>query len=392
VQTGYYEGQSIMEFWTADDCALCHVMDLDCDGATFYEDVDWAGGNVTYVPLGSSIQAYVDAAANGDTLVLASGQYIITSTITVDKQLNIYGQGNAGFLTAPVTAGHGTLISSVTDNITAFQISSDNVRIAHLSIYLTGAASKGVNTSNNLIGLVFTNIDVIVSCTGSAQGFTILGSDVVMRDLTFYVSSTAGNASGVMFQNNAATTQACVADCFNVTGTVIGTTGYAYAFACLNTNVAQTITLNLSNSVCKALAGTPLDIAVVSYSVTTNNAIVNAYLCTFDGDDWDAYQMGTNELNIGGSVLVNNTTFGTITYRAAMTSALGIFGTSLGVGVTAAATRLDIGAGAMTLSEMAAPGAGAANTCRLYCVDNAGKTELYAIFATGAAQLIAAEP
>ena len=39
VQTGYYEGQSIMEFWTADDCALCHVMDLDCEnGLVLYSN------------------------------------------------------------------------------------------------------------------------------------------------------------------------------------------------------------------------------------------------------------------------------------------------------------------------------------------------------------------
>jgi len=44
------------------------------------------------------------------------------------------------------------------------------------------------------------------------------------------------------------------------------------------------------------------------------------------------------------------------------------------------------------MSEMVAPGGGAADTCRLYCVDNGGKTELYAVFSTGAAQLIAAEP
>lgn len=70
--------------------------------------------------------------------------------------------------------------------------------------------------------------------------------------------------------------------------------------------------------------------------------------------------------------------------------------TLLGVGFLGVkcqpSTRLDIDAGAFEMAEMAAPGAGAANTCRLYCVDNAGKTELYAIFNTGAAQLIAAQP
>jgi len=74
-----------------------------------------------------------------------------------------------------------------------------------------------------------------------------------------------------------------------------------------------------------------------------------------------------------------------------LTSA-GSLGVGLGAGV-APATKLDIGAGAITLSEMAAPGAGAANTCRIYAVDNgAGKTQLMAVFASGAAQQIAIEP
>jgi hypothetical protein len=60
-------------------------------------NIDWSGGNVTYVPLGGDIQTYVTAASAGDTLVLASGVYTITSSITVDKQLNIRGQGSSGF-------------------------------------------------------------------------------------------------------------------------------------------------------------------------------------------------------------------------------------------------------------------------------------------------------
>ncbi len=65
---------------------------------------------------------------------------------------------------------------------------------------------------------------------------------------------------------------------------------------------------------------------------------------------------------------------------------------NVGMSVTPS-TRLDIGAGAMEFEEMTAPGAGAANTCRLYIEDNgAGKTRLMAIFATGAAQQIAIQP
>jgi len=69
---------------------------------------------------------------------------------------------------------------------------------------------------------------------------------------------------------------------------------------------------------------------------------------------------------------------------------------SLGIGLgnsVAPATRLDIGAGAMTLKEMTAPGAGAADTVRVYAEANgSGKTRLMAQFGSGSAVQLAIEP
>ena len=288
--------------------------------------LDLSGLNVTYVPLTGNIQTYINNAAAGDTLILASGQYTITSTITVGKQINIKGQGSAGFLTSPVTAGHGTLISSTTNAIVGFQINADNVRISDLSINLTGNASTGINTANNLKGIVLRNIDVIVTCAGLAQGFAVYGSNIVMRDSTFYIQSTNNGAYGFWLWNDSSTTQNAIADCFGVTGTAVGAATCAYAFACENINDANVITLNLSNSVCRSLTGTPLDIAVASLSTTTSTAVVNAYMCTFDGADYDAYQTNSNQLNLGGSVLVNKKVFGTATYRAMVTAGTATFG------------------------------------------------------------------
>lgn len=64
----------------------------------------------------------------------------------------------------------------------------------------------------------------------------------------------------------------------------------------------------------------------------------------------------------------------------------------LGIGTTSPSTRLDIDAGAIEIAEMTAPSAGAANTVRLFARDNGGKTELCAIFPTGAIQRVAIEP
>ena len=69
-------------------------------------------------------------------------------------------------------------------------------------------------------------------------------------------------------------------------------------------------------------------------------------------------------------------------------------GGNVGIGgIAAPASRLDIGAGALTMSEMVAPGAPAANGGVIYLEDNgAGKTRLMVLFATGAAQQIAIQP
>jgi hypothetical protein len=298
-------------------------------GVNIAGSIDYTAGNIVYVPLAGDIQTYVTAATAGDTLVLSSGVYTITSTITIAKELNIVGQGSSGFVTDPVTASHGTLITSTTAAVVAFQINNDNVRVANLSINLTGAGSTGVAVANNLQGVVFNNIDVIVNSTGANQGFNIIGSDVILRDMTFYITSSDSTAAGCMFQNNSSTTQNAILDGFNVTGTVVGGATYAYAFVAWNINDGNSLTLNLSNSVCKSLTGTPLDIAVACTSTTTNNATVNAYMCTFEGADYDAYQTGSNVLNLGGSVLENATVFGTVTYRATMASAAAVFSTNM---------------------------------------------------------------
>jgi hypothetical protein len=57
----------------------------DVQDLTVGSDIEWSSGNVTYVPLAGDIQTYVTAATAGDTLVLASGVYTITTTITIDK-------------------------------------------------------------------------------------------------------------------------------------------------------------------------------------------------------------------------------------------------------------------------------------------------------------------
>jgi hypothetical protein len=333
----------LSEWWTSETLLSTHVDMSSSKSADWFVDsitdmsvsneIDWTGGNITYVPLGGNLQTYIDAAAEGDTLFLGSGTTVITTSTLVNKSISIVGCGRAGFATVLVSPRTGTLISCATSSVTAFLISADNVRLSNLSIDMTGTASLAVNTTNNLQGLVFDSMDAVVSCPGVARGFSILGSTAIFRDLTFYVTSTDSYASGIWANNDASTTQNAIVDCYNVTGIALGAATYGASYVCYNdTNPTYTITLNLSSSICQALPGTPLDTAVsVSSSGGSNNAVVNAYFCTFDGADYDLYQTGTNALNVGGSVLANgpNSTFGTVTYRSALAAGYGAFSSGL---------------------------------------------------------------
>ena len=180
----------------------------------FTGDMTISDQNVIFVPADGDIQTYVTAADAGSTLILGSGNYTITSTITIDKELNIIGRGRSGFTTTPITTTQGTLINSTTASVTAFQINSDNVRISDLSINMTGAGSKGVEVTNNFVGIVLNDLDIIVNSSGALVGVDVLGSDMVIRDVTFYITSSDDIAAGVFARNNSSTTQDMEVDIF----------------------------------------------------------------------------------------------------------------------------------------------------------------------------------
>jgi hypothetical protein len=107
---------------------------------------------------------------------------------------------------------------------------------------------------------------------------------------------------------------------------------------------------------------------------------------------------GYNILDFGG----NSSTMNSATYIRFWTAGNGTTVTGaerlridhagwVGIGTDGPGSRLDIGAGALTLAEMSAP-SGAVNSARLFVQDNgAGKSQLMVVFGSGAAQQIAIE-
>ena len=68
-------------------------------------------------------------------------------------------------------------------------------------------------------------------------------------------------------------------------------------------------------------------------------------------------------------------------------------GGTLQIEYTFSSTKLDLWGNYIEFTEQTAPGAGSANTARLYAVDNgSGKTQLAVVFSSGAAQILATQP
>lgn len=102
--------------------------------------------------------------------------------------------------------------------------------------------------------------------------------------------------------------------------------------------------------------------------------------------------LGTTTVNSSaGSVYIAHAN--SLTYEFSTSGLVPLTDDSVSWGTSAKRVKNYFMSGYMEISEMTAPAAPAANKCRLFCQDNgAGKTQLMAIFASGAAQQVAIEP
>jgi hypothetical protein len=305
-------------------------------GAISYDNADWTGGNVIYVPLTKAgktqteiLNEAIAAATAGDTLILASGTYTVTANIVVNKSLGIIGQKSA------------TIINSSTNSVQNIRITASNVLIANLSITHSGTASYGIHIFGALVGISIQNVSITGTGSGSKFGIYSLGSDINIFNCFINETSTDNSAHGIWVSNSGTV----VDNIINITNTVssissAGAEGFAYRES--NIVEAQNITLNLYNCVGKAVGGTNSNGLFVT-STVTNNAICNAnWTCYFSGDTADVRQTGSNVCNLNGCVLGNNTTSGTVNY-------LGTFvGGGLSLGAGNILTTGTLGAGAIT--------------------------------------------
>ena len=277
-------------------------------------NMDWAAGNVTYVPSGASIATYITNATAGDTLQLAAGTYTITDDIDVTKAVNIVGQGIGK-----------TIINNATANVDVFVLSISNIRISDLTITNSGGTNykASIKSSGNLTGIVLENIRIVDSKTGTAAKYAL------------YLLDTSAVIT-------------------NVYGSTAGTGGAAFVFATDGSaNAATTITLTdcygistgaTSSGISSLDLSSSFDCLVYAYGgyfegITTGvlasngaDAFLYAYGSTLKGGTQDVLQANSATVTLYDCTLVNGTTSGTITYDGTVVSEDGYFSDSVTVG------------------------------------------------------------
>lgn len=171
------------------------------DGGSF-DGVVYLQPNTLFVSAGSSIQAAVDASNAGDTIVIGSGTF--TETVTLDKALNVVGQGTDSTIINPAS-GNGFVLSG--DLGAANTVSFDGMAF-------TNAVTSGIFASDIILGtLQVTNslfeqngrygLGVVNTSTGAAN--TGLGAVIVTSSSFVENGQTAGSSGDgdlIFFQHN----------------------------------------------------------------------------------------------------------------------------------------------------------------------------------------------
>jgi len=275
-------------------------------GLAIGSDVEtFTDNNVTQVPIGGDISAYVTAATAGDTLVLAAGTYTITSAIDIAKRLNIVGQG-----------GTATNVNCATDNITVFSITVSNVRISSLTINNSGAGAtpRGIKFDGTA-GTVLSDCvveHVEINMTGAATNqFGIVWNDAwgTLQDVVIDCSG-ATSAYGLSIAATA-TCEADITTYMHVTTVRVAAVTNAYAFRNRDTGSSNDTIIKCYKCSFQAKGGSGDNIGFLGDGDDSVSVFENS---TFEGADYDIEQSNSATVAAVGCSLANNLTSGTITY------------------------------------------------------------------------------
>jgi parallel beta-helix repeat protein len=125
-----------------------------------------ASATLYYVNPGESIQAAVDNASDGDTIVVRDGSY--TENIVVNKRLTIRSENGSATVQAANTSDHVFNVISDYVNISGFTVKN--------STFSAGISLNGVERCNISYNTVLNNNRGI---TSSSSNFTIITNNII---------------------------------------------------------------------------------------------------------------------------------------------------------------------------------------------------------------------
>lgn len=310
---------------------------LEIDGILYADsniyisgNIDWSAGNVWYVPTGADIQAYITAAASGDTLILGSGDYTIIAEQTIPKNisLNFIGQGIGK-----------TNIICATDDIRMFvQTSNDAaatfLRFEGMTLQHTGNGTKieGI-FSENSSATYYTRVDIkdveILMTTsaemhgirlyrggylGKVDGLTIIGTSTLTAAPSF-------SGAGINVQFRSTYTGNISSYWTNVYVDVTTARADALSIGVYFYDHSSTGSQTLYMKDCFFKSrNTDVTYNSAAFYANGDGAIVTADRCSFDGDDADVYQAASASVTLRACIKANNLTTGTISHAGTNTN------------------------------------------------------------------------
>jgi hypothetical protein len=217
--------------------AALGFLTVDSSGNWAWDEGTYAlvvANNITYVPIGGDIEAYVAAATAGDTLILASGTYTITDDIDIAKGINIVGQGVGVTTVTCATAGKNM-----------FDIAAPGATVSLSEMSVTTTAGSGgnklfnINSTGGTVGTFTLNhVDASLVCAGDATtyyGIYSYDTNITIRDSYIYMSAAVGTsgANAVWCGNAASAETATYLNIYDSRVYVAGGSGQTSGVSCV---------------------------------------------------------------------------------------------------------------------------------------------------------------
>jgi parallel beta-helix repeat protein len=242
---------------------------------------------------GQSIQAAVNGAASGDTILLNPGTY--TQQVTINKSLTLQGNGAGAIIQSPTALTNDSFGLSVLVEVN----SGATVNINNMTVEGPGAPASPNNT---LVG-----IGVFGGATANLTGDTInqinLGSGLFGLQTGFAIQVGGTGAQAVGQVGNATITDCTITD-YQKVGVIIGNSGSS------GTITGNTIT-GIGPTPLTAQNGIQISPGSASATVSNNTISGNEFTGTGSGPDPTVDQQAVGILNfINGCIITGNTVFG----------------------------------------------------------------------------------